>query len=166
MLTKRLREQIEWHFKNYNADIALYNEKVRDILESGLTPNYGGVRGGGNSISSPTEAKAIKLYELDAERSWATVVRNTFIAFRFEPEYKVMCELYIKGRKLKELLCDGLWETTFYRWRNSRSSRCIQLYKCNGAVWRYDPNGYKYIRTERLLFGRNKRRLRFYRRNA
>ena len=43
MLTKRLRGQIEWHFKNYNADIALYNEKVRDILESGLTPNYGGV---------------------------------------------------------------------------------------------------------------------------
>ena len=118
MLTKRLRSQIEWHFKNYNADIALYNEKVRDILESGLTPNYGGVRGGGNSISSPTEAKAIKLYELDAERSWATVVRNTFIAFQFEPEYKVMCELYIKGRKLKELLCDELWETTFYRWRD------------------------------------------------
>ena len=118
MLTKRIRGQIAWHFKNYNADIALYNEKVRDILESGLTPNYGGVGGGGNSISSPTEAKAIKLYELDAEQSWATVVRNTFIAFRFEPEYKVMCELYIKGRKLKELLCDGLWETTFYRWRD------------------------------------------------
>ncbi len=118
MLTKRLRGQIEWHFKNYNADIALYNEKVRDILESGLTPNYGGVGGGGNSISSPTEVKAIKLYELDAERSWATVVRNTFIAFQFEPEHKVMVELYIKGRKLKELLCDGLWETTFYRWRD------------------------------------------------
>lgn len=54
----------------------------------------------------------------NAERSWATVVRNTFIAFQFEPEHKVMVELYIKGRKLKELLCDGLWETTFYRWRD------------------------------------------------
>ena len=118
MLTKRIRKQIEWHFKNYKADFALYNDRVDEIINSGLTANYSGV-GGGGGVSSPTEAKGLKLYELDTERSWATVVRNTFIAFRFEPEYKVMCELYIKGRKLKELLCDGLWETTFYRWRDN-----------------------------------------------
>lgn len=31
MLTKRLRSQIERHFYNYPADIALYNERVREI---------------------------------------------------------------------------------------------------------------------------------------
>lgn len=118
MLTKRLRSQIERHFYNYPADIALYNERVREIAESGLTVNYDRIGSGGNTPESPTERKAIMLEALEQERNWATVVRNTFIAFRFEPEYKVMCELYIKGRKLKELLGDGLWETTFYRWRD------------------------------------------------
>ena len=118
MLTKRIRKQIEWHFINHRADMALYEDRVREIVESGLTANYSGV-GGGGGVSSPTESKGLRLYELDAEQTWAAVVRNTFIAFRFEPEYKVMVELYIKGRKLKELLCDGLWETTFYRWRDN-----------------------------------------------
>lgn len=116
MLTKRIRKQIEWHFKNYNADAALYEDRVREIVDSGLTANYSGIRGGGG-VSSPTEAKGMRLLEIDNEQSWAAVVRNTFIAFRFEPEHKVMVELYIKGRSLKELLCDGLWESTFYRWR-------------------------------------------------
>lgn len=118
MLTKRIRKQIEWHFKNYNADAALYEERAREIIDSGLTANYSGV-GGCGGVSSPTEAKGLRLLELDNEQSWAAVVRNTFIAFRFEPEHKVMVELYIKGQSLKELLCDGLWETTFYRWRDN-----------------------------------------------
>lgn len=118
MLTKRLRSQIEWHFYNYPADIALYNERVREIAESGLTVNYDRIGSGGNTPGSPTERKAIMLEALEQERNWATVVRNTFVAFQFEPEHKVMVELYIKGRPLKELLCDGLWETTFYRWRD------------------------------------------------
>lgn len=118
MLTKRLRKQIEWHFKNYNADAALYEDRVREIVDSGLTANYSGIRGGGG-VSSPTEIKGLRLLEIDNEQSWAAVVRNTFIAFRFEPEHKVMVELYIKGRPLKELLCDGLWESTFYRWRDN-----------------------------------------------
>ena len=118
MLTKRLRKQIEWHFKNYNADAALYEDRVREIVDSGLTANYSGIRGGGG-VSSPTEIKGLRLLEIDNEQSWAAVVRNTFIAFRFEPEHKVMVELYIKGRPLKELLRDGLWESTFYRWRDN-----------------------------------------------
>lgn len=118
MLTKRLRKQIEWRFKNYNADAALYEDRVREIVDSGLTANYSGIRGGGG-VSSPTEIKGLRLLEIDNEQSWAAVVRNTFIAFRFEPEHKVMVELYIKGRPLKELLCDGLWESTFYRWRDN-----------------------------------------------
>lgn len=117
MLTKRIRKQIEWHFKNYKADIALYNDRVDEIVNSGLTANYSGV-GGGGDISNPTETKGLKLLDLDMQQTWAAVVRNTFIAFRFEPEYKIMVELYIKERPLKDLLCDGLWETTFYRWRD------------------------------------------------
>ncbi len=118
MLTKRIRRQIEWHFKNYNADAALYEERIEDITSSGMIANYSGV-GGCGGISSPTEKAAFKLLELDNERTWATVVRNTFIAFRFEPEYKIMVELYINHKPLRDILCDGLWATTFYRWRDN-----------------------------------------------
>ena len=119
MLTKRLRKQIEWHFRNYNADIALYNERVRDTIESGMTADYSGVGVRRGGISSPTESKTLRILDFDNEKTWATVVRNTFIAFRFEPEYAVMVELYINHKPLKDILCDGLWETTYYRWRNN-----------------------------------------------
>lgn len=118
MLTKRIRKQIEWHFKNYNADIALYNDRVDEIVNSGLTANYSGV-GGGGGVSSPTEAKGLKLYELDTERTWAAVVRNTFITFWNKPEGKIMNALYIQGKPKSEILCNGLWETQFYRWRET-----------------------------------------------
>lgn len=118
MLTKRLRSQIEWHFYNYPADIALYNERVREIAESGLTVNYNRIGSGENTPGSPTERKAIMLEALEQERSWATVVRNTFVAFQFEPEYEIMTELYINRGKYKEILCNGLWQSTFWRWRD------------------------------------------------
>lgn len=118
MLTKRLRSQIEWHFYNYPADMALYNERVRDIAEAGLSMNYERIGSGGNTPGSPTERKAVLLEELDQEKTWATVVRNTFNAFRFEPEFKVMEKLYIYRVPYKELFSNGLWETTFFRWRD------------------------------------------------
>ncbi len=117
MLTNRIRKEIEWHFYNYQADLSLYNAKVEDIVYGGLTARYDRVGGGGGEPSSPTESKAFKLEYLDREKNWATVVRNTFTVFRFEPEYDIMVELYIKRRSRKELLSDGLWETTFFRWR-------------------------------------------------
>lgn len=117
MLNTRLRKQIEWHFYNYSADQKLYEEKVRDICESGLTANLKAA-GGHSGISRPTENKAIRLEALGQERSWAGVVQNTFNTFRFEPEYYIMVELYIKRRPYRELFKDGIWETTFYRWRD------------------------------------------------
>lgn len=119
MLTRRIRSQIEWHFYNYPADMRTYNEKVRDITESGMSMNYDRAGSAGNLPGSPTERKAILLEALNQEKSWATVVRNTFIRFEFEPEGKLMEELYINGRNAKELICDGVWETTFYRWRDN-----------------------------------------------
>lgn len=118
MLTKRIRRQIEWHFKNYNADAALYEERVNDIIGSGMIANYSGV-GSCCGISSPTEKKVLRLSEIDSERTWAAVVRNTFIAFRFELEYEVMVELYINHKPVKDLLDGGLCESTFYRWRDN-----------------------------------------------
>lgn len=118
MLTKRIRKQIEWHFYNYAADKELYEERVAEIAESGVVANYSAI-GGHSPPGNPTERKGLLINELSAECSWATVVRNTFIAFRFEPEFKVMVELYINGRPRDELLCGGLWESTFYRWRDN-----------------------------------------------
>lgn len=117
MLTRRLRKQIEWHFYNYTADAAMYGERERDVLESALTANYSGV-GGASSVGNPTEQKALKLLENGGERNWFTVVRNTFTVFRFKDCYPIMKALYIERRSLKDILCDGLWETTFYRWRD------------------------------------------------
>ncbi len=120
MLTKRLRKQIEWHFYNYPADAALYEEKRREIMESGCTASYDRVGGRGNAPSNPTESKFFKLQALEQERSWATVVRNTFIAFQFEPEYETMVELYINRKRYRELFTNGLlWERTFWRWRDN-----------------------------------------------
>lgn len=116
MLTKRLRKQIEWHFYNYAADAALYEERERDILSEGLTANFNRV-GSCPNRGSATESKAVRLEALGTQRTWATVVRNTFNAFRFEPEYSIMSALYIQGKPYKELFSDGLWETTFWRWR-------------------------------------------------
>ena len=127
MLTKRLRSQIEWHFYNYPADMALYNERVREIAESGLTVNYDRIGSGGNTPGSPTERKAIMLEALEQERSWATVVRNTFVAFQFEPEYEIMTELYInrtaKASSKRTGLCVCV-KTALKR----LASRCAPLY--------------------------------------
>lgn len=118
MLTKRIREEIEWHFYKFKADISLYDSKVSDILESGLVVNLESA-GRSNIPGDPTECKALKLIAIDEQKTWATVVRNTFNAFRFKPEYDIMIDLYIKGRKRKELFAEGLWERTFWRWRDA-----------------------------------------------
>lgn len=122
MLTKRLREQIEWHFYNYQADMAIYKERRREILESGMGVNYERVGSGGGLPGSPTERKAILLEELDQEKTWATVVRNTFTKFEFEEEYKIMKQLYINRRDYKEIIADkenGLSESTYWRRRDN-----------------------------------------------
>ena len=115
MLTTKLRKQIEWHFYNHKAEMKKFYNSVSDILESGLVANLESV-GRSNMPGSPTECKALSIAALD--RSWATVIRNTFARFRFEPEYDVMVELYIKGRTCKELFGEGLWERTYWRWRD------------------------------------------------
>lgn len=117
MLTTRLRKQIEWHFYNYEADLALYEDRVRDIIDSGLTVEFGRV-GSGTRPGNPTESKVMRLDELDNRRSWAAVVRNTFNAFKFEPEYDIMVALYVNGKQYRELCTGGLWERTLYRWRD------------------------------------------------
>ena len=108
MLTRRLRNLIEWHFYNYNADAAMYAEQAQDIIDAALTANYSGV-GGVCGVGNPTESKALKLLEYGGERTWFTVVKD---------HYPIMQALYIERRALKDILCDGIWETTFYRWRD------------------------------------------------
>ncbi len=118
MLTKRLRKQIEWHFYNYAADKALYDERASEIIESGLTANYSAI-GGASEPSNPTERKGMKLYELDNEQGWSEIVRNTFTAFRFKPEYDMMRALYIDRKKPDEIYGIGITsEPTFWRARD------------------------------------------------
>ena len=118
MLTKRLRKQIEWHFYNYAADKALYDERASEIIESGLTANYSAV-GRGSEPGDPTEIKGIKLYELDNAQGWSEVVRNTYTAFRFKPEYDMMKTLYIDKKKPEEIYGIGITsEPTFWRARD------------------------------------------------
>ena len=120
MLTTRIRKQIEWHFHNHNADIALYNERARDIIDTGLTARLDRIGGDNGIPGRPTESKAIKIEAFTHEKNWAAVIRNTFNAFRFEPEYELMVNLYIDRKKPKELLMDsGMWERTYLRWRDN-----------------------------------------------
>lgn len=116
MLNKRVRAMLEWHFYNYEADIKLNEEKAQDITYSNLTINMTPSVGHGNRISKPTEYKAEKLFELG--RDWAAVVRNTFNTFKFEPEYDIMCRLYIKKERWQHIVGTGMCERTFWFWRN------------------------------------------------
>ena len=59
MLTKRLRKQIEWHFYNYAADKALYDERVNEVIDEGLTAKYDVVGGRGSDVGNPTERKGL-----------------------------------------------------------------------------------------------------------
>lgn len=118
MLTRRLRKQIEWHFYNHKADIALYDEKVREIAEAGISTRYDRAGGRGTPNSDVVFYKALQIAALDKQLGWAAVVRNTFAAFRFEPEYDVMVDLYINHKSRKEIFETGLWESTFWRWRD------------------------------------------------
>jgi len=121
MLNTRLRKQIEWHFYNYKAGQKLYEERVQDIIESNMTVNFSHI-GSRSRRGSPTENKAIRIEALDREQSWALAIRNTFLTFRFSPEYDVMAALYIdqKPRRtvIDEFFMSGLWERTFWRWRD------------------------------------------------
>jgi hypothetical protein len=121
MLTTKLRRQLEWHFYNYKADLALSGERERDIIESGLCVAFSHV-GSRSRLGSPTEGKAMRIAALGHGQDWAAVVLNTFNAFRFEPEYDIMTALYEGGIPkqtiIKKYFADGLWERTFYRWRD------------------------------------------------
>lgn len=116
-MTKRIRKQIEWHFYNYTADREIYDERVAEIAESGIVANYAAV-GGQSAPANPTERKGLLINDLSTERTWATVVRNTFTAFRFDPEYDLMQAMYVDGKKPKEIYESGFTSaSTFWRAR-------------------------------------------------
>ena len=121
-MNRNIRRQIEWHFYNYTADEKLYQEKVKDIVETGLTANYDKI-GRSIKIADPTPNKAIQLSKFSPDRSWAAVVRNTFNTYRFEAEYDVMVELYINKKRYSEIIKSksnkyGIPERTFFYWRD------------------------------------------------
>jgi len=127
MLTRRIRKQIEWHFYNHKADLALFNERRQDIMGSCTTVNYSGVGGKGGISISPTEKNAIRLEALDKmfenRKDWFCVVRNTFLHFRHEPEHEIMIYMYTNNisrkQAVKELCWNGdMWETVFDRMRD------------------------------------------------
>lgn len=119
MLTKRMRKLIEWHFYNYAADKEMYAERIAEIAESGITANYSAIGGHSGTPSNPTERKGLLLNDLKLTQTWDAVVRNTFTAFRFEPEYDMMKAMYIDGKKPSEIYNGGITtEPTFWRARD------------------------------------------------
>ena len=121
-MNRNIRRQIEWHFYNYAADEKLYQEKVKDIVETGLTATYDKI-GRSTKIADPTPNKAIQLSKFSPDRNWAAVVRNTFNTYRFEAEYDVMVDLYINKKRYSEIIKNrnnkyGLAESTFFYWRD------------------------------------------------
>lgn len=136
MLTTRLRRQLEWHFLNFDADLRVYEDKVQDIIDSGLTVNFQHL-GSRSHKGSSTESKAIRIDALEAEmnrkKDWATVVRNTFLQFRFSPEHEIMVALYIEHKDkyevIKHFFDNGNLETTFWRWRDNWLTRALMWAK-------------------------------------
>lgn len=95
MLNKQLRNQIEGHFRNYKFSSKLFDDALSE---------------------SPTGSKSIDIF--DHEKSWVTVVLNTYIAFRFEPVYDVMLGLYVNDAQHKDLYNDDTQKRAFYRKRD------------------------------------------------
>lgn len=118
MLTKRIRKQIEWHFYNYAADKELYDSRVSEIVEVGLTANYDAV-GGRGAPGNPTERKGLLLNAIGGARTWAKVVEITFETFRWELEFGLMKALYIENKKPSDIFMLGYTsERTFWRARD------------------------------------------------
>ena len=90
MITKKLKKQIEWHFYNHRADLALYKERRDDILEAGLTACLCSVGGRSSTPSNPTESKAFKLLEIGDPTLWGVVINNVVIAFEFEVQGEII----------------------------------------------------------------------------
>jgi hypothetical protein len=123
MLTTRIRKQLEWHFYNREADLAIRDDEIKSVAESGLTVDYSRVGSGGKRGGSPTESKAIKIAALKAGGDWATVVDNTFNAYKFLPEFDAMVALYVENKSFKEIIKNGknergLNSSTFWYWRD------------------------------------------------
>ena len=119
MLTKLLRKQIEWQFYNYAADKALYDERVNEVIDEGLTAKYDVVGGRGSDVGNPTERKGLLINAIDGAKVWAKVVENTFTAFRWELEFDLMRALYIENKKPSDIIMLGYTsERTFWRARD------------------------------------------------
>jgi|GEM_PF-2111502 len=127
-LTRRFRKQLEWHFYNYKAELALYSERLaklndrrNDIMDSMASVNYAAVGGRGGSCSDTTASRAMRLESLDRmfdnRKDWFCVVRNTFNHFMFEHEATIMLDLYVNGKKRSDVL-KTINESTFWYWRD------------------------------------------------
>jgi len=138
MLTRKLRKQIEWHFYNHRAELALLNERREEIAAHIQSVDYSSIGGGSKYNGADSTAKrADQLLSLDAllenKRNWFCVVRNTFLHFRLELEFDVMCKLYIENkidtshRKIIRLL--EIESSTFYFWRDKWLERALRWAK-------------------------------------
>lgn len=113
-----IRRQLEWHFRNYEADKALQSIKANDIAESNIVVGFSKIGSNKCGKADPTARKALLICEINDRGSWAAVVENTFKAFRFEPEYEIMTALYIEKKTWQQFLADGFNESTFWYWRD------------------------------------------------
>lgn len=113
-MDKRAKRQIEWAFRNYEANKALGEEQRRDIAESGLTVNWDKITCG-RGVGNPTEAKAMRMLENAKQYLWAEVVRNTLIAFKFEAVYEILNDVYKKNKRHLDVMIEReIPESTYF----------------------------------------------------
>jgi len=122
MLTTKLRRQIEWNFRNYDANRKLGAEEVAYIAERGLCAPYDSIFSGNRGGQSrPTEKAALELSERLKCYHWAKVVENTITAFRFRAEYDIIIGRYFENMKYYPLIdetCSGNESVYTYRINN------------------------------------------------
>ena len=113
-------KKIEFHFHNYNLDLASLNSRIEDIVHSGMTVNFSHTGKSKYPNTSRVVINHEKIAAIYEEKSWAMVVHNTFIAFRYlKPEiYDVMVAKYVKKKKYNQLISQWISESTLSRWRN------------------------------------------------
>jgi len=117
-LTRSLREQIEWYFRNNRADQSLFESDVQDIIYSGITAPMSYIKG--SSGTSPTESKAMRLMEMtDNRKDWSAVVRNTYVNYYGRIEHDIMISLYSNGLSRSDIIEHfRICKKRFYRYRD------------------------------------------------
>jgi len=113
------RKRIEYYFLNYEKILEQDLERQSDIVYEGIVSDESKSPGGSGRKGSAIENKALRLVDMFLRGSWVKVVEYTFTAFRFEYEFEIMKDLYLKKKNRHQIYVErGVGTSSLYLMKN------------------------------------------------